>query len=97
MAFTLHEIVPWGRSFKEYAAMFGLTKRDLSGNILDCGSGPSSFNCDRESGNLAGVIEEISKEFDCRITAVEYEFQKGADRMFKISQKNNRDRSHLWA
>jgi hypothetical protein len=46
MAFSLDEIVPWGRSFDEYAGMFGLTEVDLSGHILGCGDGPASFNAE---------------------------------------------------
>jgi hypothetical protein len=46
MAFSLDEIVPWGRSFDEYAGMFGLTEADLSGCILGCGDGPASFNAE---------------------------------------------------
>lgn len=44
MAFTLENIVPWGRSFEEYAAMFALSESDLSGRILGCGDGPASFS-----------------------------------------------------
>lgn len=44
MAITLDRVVPWGRSFDEYVAMFALSKDDLDKRILDCGSGPSSFN-----------------------------------------------------
>jgi chorismate mutase-like protein len=46
MAFSLNEIVPWGRSFDEYTSMFGLTQTDLSGHILGCGDGPASFNAE---------------------------------------------------
>jgi hypothetical protein len=46
MVFSLDEIVPWGRSFDEYAGMFGLTEADLSGCILGCGDGPASFNAE---------------------------------------------------
>lgn len=46
MPFSLNEIVPWGRSFDEYAGMFGLTEADLSGRILGCGDGPASFNAE---------------------------------------------------
>jgi hypothetical protein len=46
MAFSLDEIVPWGRSFDEYTAMFDLTAADLSGGILGCGDGPASFNAE---------------------------------------------------
>jgi hypothetical protein len=44
MAFTLDEVVPWGRSFEEYLAMFSLTEANLGGSILGCGDGPASFN-----------------------------------------------------
>ena len=40
----LDDVVPWGRSKAEYVAMFGMTAEDLSGRMLDCASGPSSFN-----------------------------------------------------
>jgi hypothetical protein len=45
MPFTLDKVVPWGRSFQEYIAMFDLSGSDLGRNILGCGDGPSSFNC----------------------------------------------------
>jgi SAM-dependent methyltransferase len=44
MSFTLDQIVPWGRSFDEYVAMFALTNADLGERILGCGDGPASFN-----------------------------------------------------
>jgi hypothetical protein len=42
--FTLKQVVPWGRSYDEYRAMFALTDADLEGRILGCGDGPASFN-----------------------------------------------------
>lgn len=44
MAFRLEDIVPWGRSFDEYAAMFALGPGDLAKRILGCGDGPAAFN-----------------------------------------------------
>ena len=44
MTFTLDRIVPWGRTFDEYRAMFALSTTDLEGRILGCGDGPASFN-----------------------------------------------------
>jgi hypothetical protein len=41
---TLDSIIPWGRSFEEYVAMFNLSQTDLSHPILGCGDGPASFN-----------------------------------------------------
>lgn len=44
MSFSLKDIVPWGRSFDEYVAMFALSSADLQRKILGCGDGPASFN-----------------------------------------------------
>jgi hypothetical protein len=33
------QIVPWGRSRREYELMFRLTSQDLSGGVLDYGGG----------------------------------------------------------
>ena len=44
MTFSLHSVVPWGRSFDEYIAMFNLSNDDLSRLILGCGDGPAGFN-----------------------------------------------------
>ncbi len=44
MAFTIDEIVPWGRSYTEYINMFNLSDADLRKRILGCGDGPASFN-----------------------------------------------------
>jgi hypothetical protein len=46
MAFELSDIVPWGRTFNEYVAMFALGSADLRGTILGCGDGPASFNAE---------------------------------------------------
>lgn len=46
MGLTLNEIVPWGRSYDEYVAMFGLTESDRQSRILGCGDGPAAFNAE---------------------------------------------------
>ena len=38
----------WGHSLEDYCGMFALTESDLSKRILDCGSGPSSFNAEMQ-------------------------------------------------
>lgn len=40
----LTDIVPWGRSFEEYARMFVLSSRDAQRRILGCADGPAAFN-----------------------------------------------------
>lgn len=44
MTIALDHVVPWGRNFEEYRAMFALTESDLNKRILGCGDGPASFN-----------------------------------------------------
>jgi len=44
MPISYDHIIPWGRSFDEYVAMFSLTEADLGRSILGCGDGPASFN-----------------------------------------------------
>jgi len=44
MSFKLENVVPWGRSMQEYVRMFDLTPDELKLAILDCASGPASFN-----------------------------------------------------
>lgn len=44
MPFLLEDVVPWGRSFKEYTRMFNLSSGDLAGRILGSCDGPASFN-----------------------------------------------------
>jgi hypothetical protein len=74
MSFTLENIVPWGRSFDEYVAMFSLSAVDLRKRLLGCGDGPLSFNAllSRQGGQVLSVdplyrfsAEDIRK----RITA----------------------------
>ena len=42
----LDNVIPWGRNFAEYQAMFDLTATDLNKSILGCGDGPASFNAE---------------------------------------------------
>jgi SAM-dependent methyltransferase len=46
MAFTLDQIVPWGRSLSEYRRMFSLTEADLAGSLIGVGDGPASANAE---------------------------------------------------
>lgn len=44
--FKPDKVVPWGRSFAEYARMFALGETELAGRIVGCGDGPASFNAE---------------------------------------------------
>lgn len=57
MSFSLDRIVPWGRSFEEYVAMFALDREDLGKRILGCGDGPAGFNAtlSKSGGSVLSV------------------------------------------
>jgi SAM-dependent methyltransferase len=57
MSFTLSEVVPWGRSYDEYLAMFSLSPENLGQKILGCGDGPAGFNSilSRRGGSIVSV------------------------------------------
>ena len=46
MRFELSQVLPWGRSFDEYVAMFDLKQEDLDSRILGCADGPAGFNAE---------------------------------------------------
>ena len=46
MPFSIDRVIPWGRTFAEYQAMFDLSPVDLCRRILGCGDGPASFNAE---------------------------------------------------
>ena len=57
MAFKYDNVVPWGRSLKEYVKMFDLKDHELKFKILGCGDGPASFNCEcnKQGGNVISI------------------------------------------
>src|SRR5689334_14360786 len=71
---NLASIVPWGRSFDEYRAMFALTDGDLRSRILGCGDGPASFNAEATvAGARVVSVDPIyvhtAAEIEGRVTA----------------------------
>jgi SAM-dependent methyltransferase len=57
MGLTLEQVVPWGRSYEEYLALFDLAPEDLGRRILGCGDGPAAFNAEltRRGGAIVSV------------------------------------------
>jgi len=85
----LEQIVPWGRSKKEYMSMFNLTQEDIvTRKILGCGDGPSSFNTevDYDGGSIVSIDplyayskREIVKRIDEVMPVVMMEVKAHAD------------------
>jgi len=63
MAFHLADVVPWGRTFDEYAAMFSLTENDRNRSILGCSDGPASFNAEALQRNFKVVSADPLYQF----------------------------------
>lgn len=66
MRFELSDVLPWGRSFDEYVAMFNLKEEDLRKIILGCADGPAGFNAElnRRGGRVVSCdpIYRFTKE-----------------------------------
>lgn len=72
MSFKLSDVVPWGRTFEEYRAMFALSVDDLAKRILGCGDGPAAFNAvATEKGYLVASADPLyqfsAEEIEARI------------------------------
>ena len=63
MAFQLAEVVPWGRTYDEYTAMFSLDAADRSRSILGCADGPASFNAEALQRNVKVVSVDPLYQF----------------------------------
>jgi SAM-dependent methyltransferase len=75
MAFSLEDIVPWGRSYAEYLAMFNLGEAELARRILGCGDGPAGFNAglSQRGGQVVSVDPVYAfdaGQIEARIAAV---------------------------
>ena len=88
MGFELSEVVPWGRSFDEYVAMFALTEGDLRKRILGCGDGPASFNAvaSRRGTDVVSAdpiyrfsAEQIESRIDETAATIELELRKNEE------------------
>jgi len=71
----LSNVVPWGRSLKEYKEMFALSNADLEKKILGCSDGPACFNAEVTilGGSVISVdpiYEFNSKQIQIRIDEV---------------------------
>lgn len=53
MSFKLNSVVPWGRNFAEYRAMFCLTDEDMKKKIAGFGDGPAASTAKPHSRDTA--------------------------------------------
>lgn len=73
----LQQVVPLGRSYAEYEAMFCLTPKDLRGSIVGVADGVSSFNAEARSAAIVSVdpiyriaAKELRPQFEASMREV---------------------------
>lgn len=84
----LSQVIPWGRSFEEYVALFNLQDSDLQKRILGCGDGPAAFN--RELTRRGGRIISVDPVYGFGVEAMRGRIEATFDEVLdKVCQ--NRD------
>ncbi len=86
MAFQLEKIVPWGRSFEEYVAMFALSEEDLGKRILGCGDGPAGFNA--RLTKRGGTVVSIDPLYAFSVDDIRRRIDKTFDDVMRETRKN---------
>jgi SAM-dependent methyltransferase len=89
MAFRLIDVVPWGRTFDEYVAMFALDEADRSRSILGCGDGPASFNAEALQQNVKVVSADPLYEFS--VTQIRQRIADTAPVIARQTKENAQD------
>lgn len=65
-AFDLKDVLPWGRNRAEYMALFDLGGIDPKTKILDCASGPASFNAEMTAAGYQVISADPLYAFSAR-------------------------------
>ncbi len=86
MAFQLTKVVPWGRSFEEYVAMFALSEQDLRGPILSCADGPAGFNC--ELTQRGGTVVSVDPVYAFQTDQISRQIDKTFDEVLAQTREN---------
>ena len=89
MPFSIDRVIPWGRTFAEYRAMFDLSKGDLGGRILGCGDGPASFNAEMTAQGRAVV--SVDPLYSHSAAAIERRVQETFDVVMMQARDNQQD------
>ncbi len=77
MSMLLDQVVPFGRSRREYELMFNLSKKDLIKRILGCGDGPASFNTEMTTDGYSVVSIDPIYQFTGQ--QIKHRFEENLD------------------
>lgn len=86
MAFQLKDIVPWGRSFEEYVAMFAMSEHDLGKRIFGWGDGPASFNS--ELTKRGGTVVSGDPLYAYDVDAIRRRIDETFEHVMQDTRKN---------
>ncbi|MGE5318989.1 MAG: hypothetical protein ACM3KD_02295 [Hyphomicrobiaceae bacterium] len=92
MGFTLDKVVPWGRSYAEYTAMFDLSEADLALRVLGCGDGPAGFNS--ELTKRGGEIVSFDPLYAFNTAQIKNRIAETYDTVLAQMRKNQGD--YVW-
>jgi SAM-dependent methyltransferase len=84
VALQLDKVLPWGRSAREYRAMFALSADDLERRILDCGGGPSSFTA--EMAQLGGRVTSCDPLYQFSAAEISRQIDETYPRMTALNE-----------
>ena len=92
MSVTLDQVVPWGRSLKEYRQMFMLSDEEMASRILGVGDGPASFNSEMKA--LGHTVVSIDPIYAFSREQIEQRIDKTYDAI--ISQVKQKPDDFVW-
>ncbi len=88
MTISLDQVVPWGRSFDEYLAIFDMSESDLQGSVLGCADGPAAFN--RTLTRRGGRVISVDPLYQYSVEQMEQRISETYATVLKQARKNHR-------
>ncbi|MDT8282562.1 MAG: class I SAM-dependent methyltransferase [Gammaproteobacteria bacterium] len=85
----LSNVVPWGRSLKEYKEMFALSNTDLEKKILGCSDGPACFNA--EVTNLGGSVISVDPVYEFNSEQIRTRIDEAYPQIMEQVSKNKNE------
>ncbi len=92
MPFKLNSVVPWGRNFAEYRAMFCLTDEDMKKKIAGFGDGSASFNC--EASQQGYSVTSFDPIYSFSVNALRDRINEVRD--IVMEQMRNNTENYVW-
>lgn len=89
MTFTLDNVVPWGRSYDEYVAMFSLEPDDLRRRILGCADGPAAFNSIANKGG--GGVVSVDPIYELSVDKLRQSIDAVYDEVLAETERNKHE------